>query len=81
MTNAPHINVKKSILNFQKVAGDGEFKLRAFPGERFRLCEQASYVDGNGNVILVVQRFMPGSDGVWKDFAKGSLYELLKEVV
>jgi hypothetical protein len=72
----PDIKVKKALRHFKN-----NFKLKGFPGELFRVNAQTSYVNDKNEVVLVLQRYLKGSDGIWKDFCKGTLYEILSEVV
>lgn len=55
-----------------------EFGLQAFPGERFSISEDASYVNDKDVVMLYV--YVKKGDR-WMSFAKGTVAELLKEVV
>lgn len=49
----------------------GTFGLRAFPGERFRVCPRASYwSETNGGGVLLYTQKLRGTD--WVDFAKGT---------
>lgn len=60
-----------------------EFGLRAFPGERFRLSQGASYFRNWGDadsLMLYTQRYDADQDR-WLDFAKGTEPELRREVV
>lgn len=54
------------------------FGLRAFPGDRFKILIEHSFVS-DGKVMLYTGRLMP--DGKWASFAKGTVAELLREVV
>src|SRR5262245_54751443 len=54
------------------------FKLRAFPGKRFRINLSASYIS-EGQVVLYTD--VESQDGAWLAFAKGSPAELQAEVV
>lgn len=54
------------------------FGLRAFPGETFRLSRSASYMSGP-TPMLYTERLC--EDGTWRDFAKGTTEELLRNVV
>ncbi|HYX21768.1 MAG TPA: hypothetical protein VFA98_13060 [Thermoanaerobaculia bacterium] len=57
----------------------GEFGLRAFPGDRFRVSERASYwSDYENRPLLYTERF---KDGEWRDFAKGTAEKLRGEMV
>jgi hypothetical protein len=57
----------------------GEFGLRAFPGERFRVSRSASYwSDYENRPLLYTERF---KDGEWRDFAKGTVEKLRSEMV
>ena len=53
------------------------FKLRAYPGDTFRLSESASFVS-QGRVLLYTQRLV---NGEWLDFAKGTADELRTHIV
>jgi hypothetical protein len=57
------------------------FGLAAFPGELFRVSEQASYTE-NGVVYVYTQRLMFNSDGCkqWRDFAKGTVSEIKAQI-
>jgi len=63
----------------REAAGEfrGEFGLRGFPGKRFRVSGQQSYVSSGGLLILAVQ---VASHGGWEDFSKGTPGELRREV-
>lgn len=57
----------------------GEFGLRAYPGERFRVSESASYwSDYENRPLLYTERYV---DGEWRDFAKGTAEKLRGEMV
>jgi hypothetical protein len=53
------------------------FKLRAFPGELFRISRDSSYIS-EGKVMLYTQ-IQKGND--WLDFDKGTVSELRAEVI
>ncbi len=55
------------------------FKLRGFPGEYFRPSRSASYVSDNGGVTIYLQKFFAERD--WRDHSKGTLREILKELI
>lgn len=56
-----------------------EFGLYAFPGERFRVSESASYwSDYENRPLIYTERF---KDGQWRDFAKGTVEKLRSEMV
>jgi hypothetical protein len=59
-----------------------EFGLRAYPGDRFRISESASFFRRFGDpssIQLYTQRWCD-EDGSWKDFCKGSEQELRRQV-
>jgi hypothetical protein len=57
----------------------GEFGLRGFPGERFRVSPSASYwSDYENRPLIYTERFVGGE---WRDFAKGSAEKLRDELV
>jgi len=59
------------------------FRLRAYPGETFRVSQRASYVS-RGRVMLYTQRQWMTKEGTpdgWVDFAKGTISELKAQVV
>jgi hypothetical protein len=63
----------------------GEFTLRGFPGERFRVSPSASYYSAGGGdynmpstVYLYTERLT--EDGTWRAFAKGTPAELRREI-
>jgi hypothetical protein len=56
----------------------GEFGLRGFPGEVFRVSKSASYYSTTYGVLLYTERKC--EDGVWRDFAKGSPDELRAQI-
>jgi hypothetical protein len=68
------------------------FRLKAFPGDLFRISCNASYVNDNNVVMLYTQRLvvderpahsMLGFQGHvdrWADFAKGTESELLSQI-
>ncbi len=55
-----------------------EFGLRAFPGQMFAISEGASYFSGK---TLMLYLAVKGKDGKWAAFCKGTVSELLREVV
>lgn len=59
------------------------FGLRRFPGETFRLSLDASYfprlLDSDESLALLYTERLC-DDGEWRDFAKGSLAQLMREV-
>ena len=66
--------VEKAVAEFP-----GEFGLRAYPGERFRVSESASYwSDYENRPLLYTERYV---DGEWRDFAKGTAEKLRSEMV
>lgn len=64
--------VRKAVEAFPKT-----FKLRAFPGETFRVNLQNSYIS-EGRLILYTDILQ---DGKWVAFAKGSRNVLRNEIV
>ncbi len=60
----------------------GVFKLRGFPGEYFRVSRVASYL-GDAGAVIYLQIFSRADNGhaVWKDHSKGSLREILRELI
>lgn len=69
--------VKDAVKRFPETFG-----LAGFPGELFRVSEQASYTSG-GVVYVYTQRLMLNTDGCkqWRDFAKGTVSELQGQIV
>lgn len=56
------------------------FGLRGFPGDLFKISESASYFGGAKNETLML--YTARWDGKnWNDFAKGTEYELRREIV
>lgn len=58
------------------------FGLRAFKGEVFRISKTHSYVSdivGRNKVILYTD--VQGVDGEWRSFAKGTIVELMADLV
>lgn len=59
----------------------GEFGLRAYPGDRFRLERRDSYwtdLDGGGPMLYT---HILNKDGKWRSFCKGTERELKREMV
>lgn len=65
--------IKDAIARFPE-----EFGLRAFPGDRFRISEGASYYSASNGVMLYTQRKV-GKE--WRDFCKGTECELRNELI
>jgi len=55
-----------------------QFELRAFRGGTFRVSREASYVS-QGQIQVYTEALQ--DDGKWVDFAKGTVAELLAEIV
>lgn len=54
------------------------FKLRAFPGETFRIEHGACYTRSNGEHVLYVYR---KSESCWLAFSKGTVSELRSQIL
>jgi hypothetical protein len=55
----------------------GEFGLRAFPGDVFRVSPTNSYYSDHEHVVLLYTQVKRGDK--WLDFAKGTIAELRRE--
>lgn len=69
-----HPDIKEAFSKFPATFG-----LRGYPGDLFRCSEQSSYINDYGKVTIYTER--QAKDGTWQAFAKGSVAELLREVV
>jgi len=57
----------------------GEFGLRAFPGDVFRVSERNSFWSDHEQAVMLYTEIQKGDK--WLDFAKGTIAELRREVV